>query len=193
MPVSEREWVKQLVPDVRELLKRDASLECHDGLRLPYRHEVLTYNSSKKQEPEQSDSASYQTDLAVIENRGEAHWSPRLIVEVKLESVTTHDAITYSNKAEAHKRVHPYVRYGILIAGCRERFLPNRLLRHGSHFDFMVAWPKLKPSQAEWRRFDELIHSEVKASRTLFTFIEEGGSKGRQRYSWLRRSLELGG
>jgi hypothetical protein len=190
--MREREWVRnELKPWVQKSLSKYTDLDCEDGLYLPYRHEVLAYAGESSSDVHQNDSSAYQTDLAVTERLNGTIWSPRLIVEVKLGSITTHDAITYSTKAEAHKRVHPYVRYGVLIAGCKEKYLPNRLLRHGTHFDFMAVWSGLKPEQDEWRRFEELIDLEVKASQTLFTFVQEGGSRGRQRYSRLHRPLKL--
>ncbi|GAB4286004.1 MAG: hypothetical protein Kow0081_4020 [Candidatus Dojkabacteria bacterium] len=61
-------------------------------------------------------------------------------IEAKINSVTTHDAITYSQKAQTHKNVHSYLRYGILIGNRKDYALPGRLFRHGQHFDFMLSW-----------------------------------------------------
>jgi hypothetical protein len=51
----------------------------------------------------------YQTDLLISERLDDGEdWTPRVVVEFKLGSVTTHDALTYSAKAATHKNVHPY-------------------------------------------------------------------------------------
>ncbi|GAI54911.1 unnamed protein product, partial [marine sediment metagenome] len=57
-------------------------------------------------------------------------------IEGKINSVTTHGAITYSQKASTHKNVHPYLRYGILLGNRKHYPLPGRLFRHGAYFDF---------------------------------------------------------
>jgi hypothetical protein len=41
--------------------------------------------------------------------------SARVIVEGKTKGATTHDALTYSDNAATHTRVHPYLRYGMLV------------------------------------------------------------------------------
>jgi hypothetical protein len=41
---------------------------------------------------------------------------PRFEIELKPARISPHDAITYSQKAATHKSVHPYLRYGILLA-----------------------------------------------------------------------------
>ena len=96
----------------------------------------MSYTGQKPEEVKRA----YETDLLVSEKVTDQKWKPRLIIEVKIKAVTTHDAITYSQKASEHKIVHPYLRYGILV-GSREHYpLPGLLFRHGVHFDFMLSW-----------------------------------------------------
>jgi hypothetical protein len=76
-----------------------------------------------------------------------ASGSPR-VVECK-QGVTTHDALTSSTKAATHKQVHPYLRYGCRLGGY-ETALPDRLIRHMAHFDFMLFWESQQPSKREW-------------------------------------------
>lgn len=118
-------------------------------------------------------------------------WKPRVIVRTKLDSVTTHDSITYSQKAQTHKNVHPYLRYGILI-GNREHYpLPGRLFRHGQYFDFMLSWRTLQPDKKELKVLIEFLVDEVAASRTLDEIIFNSRSKDRTKFTSLHRPLRL--
>lgn len=74
------------------------------------------------QAPKRGDSA-FQTDLCIFE-RVEDVLLPRVVLEFKT-SVTTHDILTYSTKAEKHKTIYPNLRYGLVAP-------LNRTFRGGS-------------------------------------------------------------
>jgi hypothetical protein len=89
----ERAWVRDLVPRVQAALAAvEPVLEVRDGYRLAYSREILSYQGT---EPEREAGMRYETDLLVVEHIPTG-WTPRVVVEAKLRSVTTHDAITYS-------------------------------------------------------------------------------------------------
>jgi len=94
--------------------------------------------------------------------------SSTVVIECKIGNsrVSTHDALTYSAKAATHKHVHPFLRYGILLADFKNS-LPSRLIRHGAYFDFMVALQTEFPSRYEQGAIDELILAEIIASQNL--------------------------
>jgi hypothetical protein len=94
------------------------------------------------------------------------------VVEFKLGSVTTHDALTYSAKAATHKNVHPYLRYGIVIGGFKGP-VPRRLIRHGHHFDFMMTVASEKLTTQDRDRLVQLLKEEVQASRTMSKLLLE--------------------
>ena len=113
--MTENEWttfVQALLND--ELVNE--SLEVRALEKLPYAMEVRYYRGKSPEPPETMD---YQTDLMIVENGPDSTWKPRLIIELKVRTVTIRDAITYSQKAFSHKSVHPYLRYGILMADRR--------------------------------------------------------------------------
>lgn len=58
---------------------------------------------------------------------------------MKSGSFSSHDVITYSAKAERHKRVYPYLRYGFLVT--RSEGLGRRFVMHNEGFDFAAALP----------------------------------------------------
>ena len=187
--MTESEWVNSIVPDIQTgLQKTDKKLFVTDSRRLPYASEILTYKGDK---PDQQHLNRYETDILVYEQLDADTWKPRVIIETKLDSVTTHDSITYSQKAQTHKNVHPYLRYGILI-GNREHYpLPGRLFRHGQHFDFMLSWRTLQPDNKELKTLIEFIVDEVTASRTLDEIIFNSRSKDRTKFTSLHRPLRL--
>lgn len=165
--MTEVTWVKSFISKISTILaQNDSRLQAVAGKRLLYAYEVIDYRGDDPV----SSVMDYQTDILVLETKGN-QWKPRVIVETKLENISTHDAITYSEKSATHKQVHPYLRYGILL-GNRARFpLPGRLFRHGLQFDFMVSWSSVKPSDTEFESFIQLFLEEVSASRLLEEII----------------------
>ncbi|HEY7769965.1 hypothetical protein [Longimicrobium sp.] len=184
--VREREWVGKLVPGLqRSLQAADPTLELRDGYRLAYSREVLRYREA---EPLEQFGMLYETDLLIVERAGN-DWTPRVVIEAKMRSVTTHDAITYSQKAATHKHVHPYLRYGIFLGYRGKQPLPGRLFRHGAHFDFMISWQGLEPTMEEFEQFTALLIDEVRASRLLQEIMFGTRRRERARYSVLHKPV----
>ena len=181
-------WVQSFIARIgSKLAENDRQLQAVAGKKLPYAYEVLHYRGDDSPE---SSSMDYETDILVLETETN-RWKPRVVVETKLGSVTTHDAITYSQKSATHKQVHPYLRYGILLGDRKHYPLPGRLFRHGSHFDFMVSWVSDEPSVDEFNSFINLLLEEVAASRLLEEIIYESRSQKRKRYTLLQKRLVL--
>jgi hypothetical protein len=187
----EETWVQSFINEVNSrLVENDSRLQAVAGERLLYAYEALYYRDDIRPEPAAHHMENYETDILVLETATN-RWKPRVVVEAKLKSVTTHDAITYSQKSATHKQVHPYLRYGILLGNRKHHPLPGRLFRHGSHFDFMVSWMSDEPSTDEFNSFINLLLEEVAASRLLEEIIYESRSRTRNRYSMLQKRLVL--
>ena len=133
----------------------------------------------------------YETDLLVYDALDQDVWIPRVVIECKLEGVTTHDAITYSRKASTHKQVHPYLRYGILIGSWGKGQFPARLFRHGEHFDFMAIWAGVEPTDAEWQDFTAVLSDEIKSSRKIHEILTSNRSPVKTRYTPVHRPLRF--
>lgn len=189
--MTEKQWVHSIVGKIQDVISQQSpNIFVEDGKRLPYAYEVLSYAD---QEPEVK-ITDYETDLLIYERLTNQTWKPRLIIEAKIKtksnsSITTHEAIAYSQKAFTHKTVHPYLRYGILLGNRKD--LPGLLFRHGSHFDFMISWQKFDPSEDELNDLIELIIEEVEISRNLEEIIFNTRSQNRKRYMFLHRPLIL--
>jgi hypothetical protein len=190
MPIlNEKEWMKEVRKRLeKEIFFKDTNLSFYDGKKVPYSFEIISYKDNK---PEETNLIKYETDLIICQNLSENEWKPRIIIEGKLNSVTTHDAITYSQKAATHKNVHPFLRYGILIGNRKHFPLPGRLFRHGAHFDFMLSWVGHKPTDIEWEAFVKLIKDEIKYSQQLEEMIFHSRSRNRKHYTVLQRRLYL--
>ena len=158
------------------------------GAKLTYALEVVAYDRNGNH---QQTGSRYETDLLVYENLDDSRWKPRVVIEGKLGSVTTHDAITYSQKALTHKNVHPYVRYGILLGNRKHYPLPGRLFRHGAYFDFMLSFVSVEPSAEELDDLARLIVDEVEASKNLEEILYNSRNPKRKRYTVLHRPLRL--
>lgn len=188
--VNENKWMSLVLSliNTKLLQKGQKNLAASQGRKLPYAFEVLAYEDRT---PTQKNMIAYETDILIYETIGSNEWKPRVVIEGKLGSVTTHDAITYSQKALTHKNVHPYLRYGIILGNRKHYPLPGRLFRHGAFFDFMLSWKAIEPSDEELNRLITLILDEVEASRNLDEILFNSRNPNRARYTLLHRPLKL--
>jgi hypothetical protein len=187
--MNEIQWAKTIQEMVSQFLaEKYPHLDILQGAKLPYAQEVLEYQGT---EPKEVKSIPYETDLLVIEKFSSGNWKPRVVIECKIDSVTTHDAITYSEKSFAHKRVHPYLRYGILIGNRKHYPLPGRLFRHGLSFDFMASWVGFSSTIIERDDLLNIILEEVESSRSLEGMLFQSRNPDRKRYVILHKPLRL--
>ncbi|MFZ4552442.1 MAG: hypothetical protein ACOYNB_11520 [Aquabacterium sp.] len=122
--------------------------------------EVMQPSQVKK--PKRGSSA-FETDLCVFEEVAEGVHIPRVVIEFKT-GITTHDILTYSAKAERHKRIYPYLRYGMLSSS--EKSIPGRAFTHNESLDFFFAVNGLEHEQFE-SEFLSLLDAEIQASKLL--------------------------
>ena len=135
--MNEVQWAKTVQGLVRQFLaEKHPNLDILQGANLPYANEVLEYQGDQAKEIR---SSAYETDLLVVEKFTSGNWKPRVVIECKIDSVTTHDAITYSEKSFAHKKVHPYIRYGILLGNRKHYPLPGHNLQKTIRFSVALA------------------------------------------------------
>lgn len=188
---GERAWVKTLVPWLGTALaaasEPDRTVDVSAGYELAYTSEVLRYDWDDTPE---GCANKYQTDLLISDVCVDRKWwIPRVVVECKLGGVSTHSAQTYSTKAGTHKQVHPYLRYGFLMAEVGDH-IPARVIRHGVHFDFIAAVQNKKLNRAERGLLTEVLLDEVRASRKLHgLFLDR--KRSRERCRFLHRGLTV--
>ncbi|MFX0140424.1 MAG: hypothetical protein ACFFDN_42690 [Candidatus Hodarchaeota archaeon] len=127
---------KKYVNRVRELLSEAKELEKYTITA----YECLIYNviiidgvyTPKEPMMPKKNNYAYETDLLI--KKGD---TPLVVIEVKTDTLSTHDILVYSSKALAHKSIYPYLRYGLLAGG--KNFIPKRFFIHNTGFDFAMS------------------------------------------------------
>ena len=189
---TEPQWVngfiKKLDKELKKTTRKGFMMSATDGTKLAYACEIQKYGSDGKPD---ITTNKYETDILISDVYADGSWVPRVIVECKLKSVTTHDALTYSAKASSHRAVHPYLRYGFLAGGRADYALPARLIRHGQQFDFMISWKAMNASATEWKSFSLLIHKEADASRKLQLLLTDNRSATRVKHSGIYKPMNF--
>ena len=189
--MTENEWTKSICNKIeKEIMNKGL---CVETLRdIPYSQEILQYTKEDedKWKVEYFKPTVFETDMVIYEKNNQ-FIKPRVIIESKIKSVSTHDAITYSYKAEKHKNITPYLRYGIMLGDRENHPLPGRLFRHGTNFDFMFSFAGMIPTKEEWDSFVNLITNEVNYSKILEEMLHESRKKDRKHYYLLEKQLVL--
>ena len=179
--MKETEWAEFIAVELDRAL---TGYSVEAGRKLIYANEIVEYGGDASSYNEMA----YETDILVFESNN-GSWKPRVVIETKIDSITTHDSITYSQKAAAHKYVHPYLRYGIFLGHRGHHPLPGRLFRHGAQFDFMLSWEGYEPDGHEWKMLIKIIRKEIKASQQLEEMIFNSRCKQRAKYVAVHRPL----
>lgn len=183
--MTENEWTKSISNLLNKELN-DKELYVDVLKKIPYSQEILNYD--EEWNPNYMEPTRFETDLIIYEKKNDK-FIPRVIIESKLSSVSTHDAITYSTKAEKHKSITPFLRYGIMLGDREEYPLPGRLFRHGTNFDFMISFKTTKPSKKEKEAFIDLIKKEISYSKKLEEMLHNSRNKTRKRYFVVQKQL----
>ncbi len=185
--MREEQWVESIKTFLSSEISSDI-LKIETLKRLPYAREVLSYDADFN--PLNESSELFETDLLIYEQAAKTI-KPRIVIEAKIDTVTTHDAISYSYKAQNHKRISPYLRYGIML-GKREHYpLPGRLFRHGTNFDFMISFRDFELSTVEKEAFVALIKKELVYSRQFEEMLQNSRSSRRKRYFLMQKEMYL--
>lgn len=185
--MRENDWTERIC----ELLKKEYlgnNIYVEVLKKIPYAYEIKSFD--EQWNIENDNTISFETDLVIYEKKNDK-FIPRVIIEAKVDKVTTHDAITYSHKANNHKNVMPYIRYGIMI-GNREHYpLPGRLFRHGTNFDFLFSFVGYEPTEQEMCIFTDMLRKEIKYSRAYEEILGNSRSKGRKKYFMMQKEMHL--
>jgi hypothetical protein len=185
--MTEKEWVESIKKLIHSF-ELPPNIKVDTLVKLPYAREILGYDLNF--EPSDEASMPFETDLLIYEQINDI-LKPRIVIEAKQSSITTHDAITYSYKAQSHKTVTPFLRYGIMI-GNREHYpLPGRLFRHGANFDFMISFQKEILLKTEKTAFAGLIKKELLYSQQIEESLLESRSSNRKRYFIMQKELKF--
>jgi len=125
-------------------------------------------------------SSAFQTDLCIFLKKGDV-LLPKVVFEFK-NDISTHDVITYSNKARRHKQIYPYLRYGLISYSLST--IPKRFFIHNEGLDFYLTI-KEHVNNLE-TVFKSLIEEEVEISNVL-----ESTMFGHKKYDFFRTTIEF--
>ena len=115
-------------------------------------NELRVMSPEAIRQPKRGTSA-FETDLCIFEQTSPEVLLPRIVLEFKTK-VTTHDVLTYSTKAERHKTIYPYLRYGLICSD--EKHVPGRFFLHNEGIDFCLCSSGLSESPRVSRRLQPL-------------------------------------
>ena len=111
---------------------------------------------------------AFQQDIVIFETR-DGREVPRVVVETKSGGCSTHEAITYSNKARLLKQVYPFLRY--VLAICQIDRITPKLIKHGEFFDgiFVLNFGSSdkREGNQDWNRFVDVVRREIETSRKI--------------------------
>ena len=172
-----------------ELLKKELDsnryeVSCFENV--PYSIFVYGYKNGI----EVLEMLKYEVDLLIKEKR-DNYAVPRLIIESKYKKISTHDAITYSNKAKCHKDIFCGLRYGIMVGNSNDKYLPSRVLNHGNDFDFMFIFQDDNPSDKEWNLFVDIVKRNLESADKFEDIIKERRKRGKKKYICIESDLKF--
>jgi len=105
---------------------------------------------------------AFQTDILIKNDK-----VPLVVIEIKLGGFSTHDVLTYSTKANKHKEVYPYLRYGLIIG--EKTKIDRRFFTHNTGFDFAIAIESIKNSAEE---LVETTKEQLRAAEDMLQVLE---------------------
>jgi hypothetical protein len=108
---------------------------------------------------------AFQTDILI-----EKADTPLVAIELKSDRFTSHDVITYSWKAERHKEIYPWLRYGFVTYP--GQMLGRRFMTHNRGFDFAIA---LADDRAVRDELVELLRRQIASAEHMSELVLGNG------------------
>lgn len=164
--MTEEEFQDILTARLKEYFKKDG-IVVNKWKNLIYR---VIVGSNMKYVPETPlknirGRFAFQTDILISKDS-----VPLVVIELKYRGITTHNILTYSSKAQEHKRIYPYLRYGLVVGGRKN--IPKRFFVHNFGFDFAFALPDLE-DRKETEKLVEILREQVLNASTLLKIFEQ--------------------
>ena len=155
--------------------------QVQQGASLFYRIEIDSSGktSNDGQDAPRRGQYAFQTDILVTRAK-----TPLVVVELKAGSFSSHDVITYSWKAQRHKQVYSYLRYGFVVVGVEA--LGRRFMTHNEGFDFAAAIPDLAGIETQ---LIPIVRRQIGSAERIIELTRHGRIK-LQRYE---QTVEIDG
>ncbi len=165
--MNELRFAERLKNKIQERLG-SSQYEVKTGENLIYK---VIVNPQGEYEPKKAKapirgSYAFQTDLLIIKKSKQL---PLVVIETKYNAFSTHDILTYSTKAQKHKEIYPYLRYGLVVGGID--IIQNRFFTHNSSFDFAVALKRINDKSLN--KLIKIIKEQIKSAEMILDILTE--------------------
>lgn len=125
-------------------------------INLPYANFCDRIDSDGKAVDHGKGKKAYAVDILIYREVENDEKIPLVVIEGKIKSHSSHDAITYSEKARHHKTVFPHLRYGFIVLEARDTEFKLRYHLH-SGFDFEEIFPDRETVEEHDNRVAEFV------------------------------------
>jgi lysyl-tRNA synthetase class I len=102
---------------------------------------------------------------------------PFVVIEVKgSKKITTDEIIIYSGKAERHRRLYPWLRYGIIWNSTKEPNIPFRFFKNNENLDFAYninEISKNKMNNKIKKFFSEILKDQVEIAIKMYEIFKK--------------------
>jgi len=165
--MNEFEFRERLKENIQTKLRND-KYEIKMNENLIYKviiNENLQFEPNKPENPKRG-SYAFQTDLLIIRKDKQI---PLVVIETKYGGFSTHDVLTYSTKAQKHKEVYPYLRYGLVVGGTNK--ITNKFFIHNIGFDFAIALKKINDNAIN--ELIEIVRCQIKSAESILEIFKD--------------------
>jgi len=165
--MNEPKFAERLKNKIQERLG-SSRYEVKTGKNLIYK---IIVNPRGQFEPEEAKAPkrgafAFQTDLLITMKSQQL---PLVVIETKYNAFSTHDILTYSTKAQKHKEIYPYLRYGLVVGGID--IIQNRFFTHNSGFDFALALKRI--DDRSLAKLIKIIKEQIKSAEMILDILTE--------------------
>ena len=158
--MKESEVVKKIKECLEKELKNYIIKDKSNLFYELYLNKDLKLNVNTKK-PKRGYSA-FQTDLCIYRKLDNNIELPIVAIEFK-RSLSTHDIITYSEKALRHKKIYPQLRYGMLSYDIEK--ISGKFFTHNIGIDFYYVIKKVGEKEKE--NIVKILNKEIIISKNL--------------------------
>lgn len=153
---TEQYTIKQFVDLIRPQIE-ELGYRITTQANLPYTNFCDRIDSNDKGIDYSKGKKSYAVDVLIYRELANGEKIPLVVIEGKIKGYSTHDVITYSEKARTHKSVFPHLQYGfIVLDACDQDFMPLRYHLH-SGFDFEEIFPNAENATKHSERINSFV------------------------------------
>jgi len=165
--MNESEFREKLKENIQRKLGED-NYEIKMAENLIYKiiiNENLQFEPNESRNPKRGRYA-FQTDLLIIRKDEQL---PLVVIETKYGGFSTHDVLTYSTKAQKHKEIYPYLRYGLVVGGTNK--ITNKFFVHNIGFDFAIALEKIDDSAIN--ELIDTVRCQIKNAESILEIFKD--------------------